>query len=133
MDEKKYELPAVTEWCQNCETEIELRWDVKTMGYQAFCPVCGAVLMLCDECRHSGKDGAFTDNCDWDSDTGRCKRSKPLGMKKYCVWVTSNQHGAVHVEATDPEDAMKQATELYNSRSVDWLEEKLTELDWYEE
>lgn len=49
MTDKKF----VVEYCSECEHENEFRWDVETFGYQAYCPHCGAVLMLCDECRHS--------------------------------------------------------------------------------
>ena len=44
----KYE---VTEWCPHCESEITMTWDVESMGYKAFCPVCGERLMLCDMCQ----------------------------------------------------------------------------------
>lgn len=60
----------VTEWCSNCDSEIEMRWNTDDRGYQAFCPVCGAPLMLCDECRHSDD---FKD-CDWSD--GTCHRMK---------------------------------------------------------
>ena len=60
----------VTEWCANCDSEIEMRWNTDDRGYQAFCPVCGATLMLCDECRHSDD---FKD-CDWSD--GTCHRMK---------------------------------------------------------
>lgn len=40
----------VVEPCPHCESEIEMEWDVKTQGYKATCPVCGNLLMLCDEC-----------------------------------------------------------------------------------
>lgn len=43
----------VTEYCSECETENTMVWDAKTEGYKAYCPHCGAVLMLCDECTHS--------------------------------------------------------------------------------
>ena len=39
----------VVEVCPHCENEIEMRWDTSTMGFRAFCPVCGNRLMLCDE------------------------------------------------------------------------------------
>ena len=60
----------VTEFCPNCESEIEMRWNTDDRGYQAFCPVCCAPLMLCDECRHSDD---FKD-CDWAD--GTCHRMK---------------------------------------------------------
>ena len=54
----------VTEMCPHCENEIDMRWDVGQMGYQAWCPVCGNRLMLCSEC---------ADPCDYDSTTDRCR------------------------------------------------------------
>lgn len=40
----------VVEWCPNCDTEIEMAWDVETLGYKTYCSVCGNRLMLCDAC-----------------------------------------------------------------------------------
>ena len=65
----KYE---VTEWCPHCESEITMTWDVESMGYKAFCPVCGERLMLCDECRHTEEPTP----CDYDSKTDTCHRMK---------------------------------------------------------
>lgn len=62
---------SVTEWCPHCEYENTIEWDVEKHGYKAFCPHCGNVMMLCDECQH-GQDGA--PQCDWDSKTGKCFR-----------------------------------------------------------
>ncbi len=61
----------VTEYCSNCNSEITMQWDTRTMGYKAFCPVCGFRLMLCDECQHRC-DGEFTGDCDYSSDTDSC-------------------------------------------------------------
>lgn len=62
---------VVTETCPHCESEIKMRWNTDTMGFKAFCPVCGQRLMLCDECRHCPNAGP----CDYDSGTDSCKRS----------------------------------------------------------
>lgn len=35
----------VTELCPWCEEEINLEWDIRRLGYQAYCPVCGGRLM----------------------------------------------------------------------------------------
>lgn len=59
---------VVTEYCSECETEVEMRWDTDTMGFMAFCPHCGKRLMLCDECRHAG-----CGPCDYDSKTDTCR------------------------------------------------------------
>lgn len=49
MIKEKYAV----EYCSECEYENEFRWDTGVYGYKAYCPHCGAVLMLCDECIHS--------------------------------------------------------------------------------
>ncbi len=61
----------VIELCQNCDTEVEMVWDVKKYGYKAFCPHCGERLMLCDECQHGDVEDA--DNCDYNSETDSCR------------------------------------------------------------
>ncbi len=67
----------VTEYCPHCESEIEMRWDTDTRGLKAFCPVCGECLMLCNECRHTGKAGG----CNYDSEIGFC-RYNPRALPK---------------------------------------------------
>ena len=49
----------VTEFCPHCETEIEMSWDVRVLGYKAYCPVCGQRLMLCDACQHDLEDDHY--------------------------------------------------------------------------
>ena len=68
---------VVTEQCSNCEREVEIHgWDTERDGYQAFCPYCGEVLMLCDECQHSEQ----RQPCDFDMSTGMCRhRQRPEG------------------------------------------------------
>ena len=63
---------VVTEWCANCETEVEMIWDVDQSGYKAYCPYCGKRLMLCDECQHRN-EGKLTDDCDYNSQTDTCR------------------------------------------------------------
>ena len=63
----------VTELCPHCETEIEMSWDVKVLGYKAYCPHCGKRLMLCDACQHP--DGEYADNCDYCSATDTCRHN----------------------------------------------------------
>ena len=36
----------VTGYCPECDTEVTMQWDVKTLGYKGFCPRCGKRLML---------------------------------------------------------------------------------------
>lgn len=65
------EPKTVTEYCSECESEITLFWDVDRDGYKAYCPYCGAVLMLCDECSH--RTGEYVYDCDYNDDTGACR------------------------------------------------------------
>jgi len=61
---------VVTEWCGNCENEVEIHgWDTDRDGFQAFCPHCGKPLMLCDECNHAPDYRG----CNW-SDCAGCYR-----------------------------------------------------------
>ena len=69
-DERTY---IVTEMCPRCESEIEMRWDTDTMGFKAFCPVCGERLMLCDECRHTEEPSP----CDYGMNGDGCWRNPP--------------------------------------------------------
>ena len=67
MEDRTY---IVIEICPYCENEIQMVWDTDTSGYKAFCPVCGQVMMLCDECMHSEDFRG----CDWREDgCFRCK------------------------------------------------------------
>lgn len=59
----------VTEFCPNCETEIEMRWNTDVLGFKAYCPVCGKRLMLCDACRHTDQPH----ECDYDSFSDTCR------------------------------------------------------------
>ena len=65
----------VAEWCPNCNTEIEMAWDVETLGYKAYCPVCGKRLMLCDARQHT-TDGEYTDDCDYKTVEDTCKYNR---------------------------------------------------------
>ena len=58
---------AVNEVCPHCEIEIKMRWDVKTQGYKAFCPVLGGWIMRYDACRGG---------CEYDGEKGTCKLSR---------------------------------------------------------
>lgn len=77
---------VVTEYCPECETEVTMHWDVRALGYKAFCPHCGKRLMLCSECQ-------FIDDCDYDSETDSCRfnaRRNNVG-KKYRLTLTEKQ------------------------------------------
>ena len=54
----------VVEWCQECDTQITMLWDVKQDGCRACCPHCGAVMMLCDSCQGE---------CDYNYGNDTCK------------------------------------------------------------
>ncbi|MBD5504574.1 MAG: hypothetical protein HDR09_12830 [Lachnospiraceae bacterium] len=54
----------VVEWCQECDTQITMLWDVKKDGCRACCPHCGAVMMLCDSCQGE---------CDYNYGNDTCK------------------------------------------------------------
>ena len=68
------EPPEVTEMCPSCGREVTLLWDTERDGYKAYCPYCGARLMLCSACHDDG----FA--CDYDSETDRC-RWNPAGER----------------------------------------------------
>lgn len=65
------ETDEVTEYCDECEREVTLRWNTKTDGLKAYCPYCGKKLMLCSFC--PGTDPDSHDKCDWNKKTNRCK------------------------------------------------------------
>ncbi len=62
---------TVAEVCPYCGAEVKMAWNIERDGYKAFCPHCGMLLMLCDECSHSDED--VTGRCDYDFDTGVCR------------------------------------------------------------
>lgn len=65
---------TVVEFCPNCETEVEMQWDVKVSGYKAYCPHCGGRLMLCDACLHPD-DEYNVGKCDYCAQTDSCKHN----------------------------------------------------------
>lgn len=68
----------IVECCSLCDTENEIRWDVETEGYEAFCPHCGQPMLICSECMRA--EDNKTNKCDWCK--GRCFRVSE--RKKYC-------------------------------------------------
>ena len=63
--------PAVVhEYCPNCEYDNTIEWDVEKEGYVAYCPHCGAMVMLCDECMHAD------DNPNHDCNAKLCAKRK---------------------------------------------------------
>ena len=77
--EESEERYTVTEMCPHCETEVEMRWDVKQDGFKAYCPYCGERLMLCDACQH--RSGEHCDDCDYDTNTDSCRFNLTLKRK----------------------------------------------------
>lgn len=73
-------MKTVVEYCSECDTENEFRWDVETDGYKAYCPHCGKVLMLCDECVHSDDTPA---KCNVADSIGECVRAIEEIEKKW--------------------------------------------------
>lgn len=65
------------EYCNVCENEIRLHWHINRDGFQAYCPVCGSRLMLCDACTH--RYGDPVSDCDYQlrGKTGTCRFSRP--------------------------------------------------------
>ena len=83
MDTKDMYLYSVTEVCPHCESEITMIWDIKTLGYKAFYPVCGKQMLLCDACIHAEDElNKNSGRCDWhETDSGesccfRCERKE---------------------------------------------------------
>lgn len=72
LDKERGIMEEIWEYCPNCETEIGLLWDLKMLGYKAFCPSCGERLMLCDACQHRSDD-RFLDDCNYSGDSNSCR------------------------------------------------------------
>ena len=54
----------IVDWCDNCNHQVTLLWDVKVDGYKGYCPFCGHGMMMCDSCSGS---------CNYEYGTGICK------------------------------------------------------------
>lgn len=76
LDKAQHETETVTELCPECDREVTLVWNPRKQGFKAFCPHCGARLMLCDECQHR-TGGGCTEDCDYDSNTDTCRFNRP--------------------------------------------------------
>lgn len=57
------------EVCPHCESRIAMQWDTASMGYRAFCPVCGRRIMRCAECLQEGA------RCDYCAETDSCRHN----------------------------------------------------------
>lgn len=76
LDKAQHETETVTELCPECDREVTLVWNPRKQGFKAFCPHCGARLMLCDECQHR-TGGGCTEDCDYDLNTDTCRFNRP--------------------------------------------------------
>lgn len=75
LDKAQHETETVTELCPECDREVTLVWNPRKQGFKAFCPHCGARLMLCSECKY--REGELHDDCDYDPKTDTCRFNKP--------------------------------------------------------
>ena len=73
-------MKTTVEYCSECDTENEFRWDVEIDGYKAYCPHCGKALMLCDGCVHSDDTPA---KCNVADSIGECVRAIEEAEKKW--------------------------------------------------
>ena len=82
--------------------EATIHWDTATMGFKAFCPVCGNPLMLCDECRRSGAP------CDYNGEKNCCRLnpSKPASTEVPSALRVETPLGAIIVRADMDEDGV---------------------------
>ena len=71
LDAAQHETETVTELCPECDREVTLVWNPRKQGFKAFCPHCGARLMLCSECKY--REGRLHDDCDYDPKTDTCR------------------------------------------------------------
>lgn len=61
-------LIAISEVCPCCDRENTfVDWDLEAYGMSAFCPVCGAEMVLCSMCEGT---------CDWDTEHNSCTHKK---------------------------------------------------------
>lgn len=110
----------VVEVCPHCENEIEMRWDTSTMGFRAFCPVCGNRLMLCDERYSLGvyhllypSDGSDLEECPY------CEgRERPL----YCRGYGKKEHEispGVFLTSEELRQAYEKQEHIYDLQDIE--------------
>lgn len=68
----------VVEVCPQCGEENIMQWDFEKYGLNAFCPVCGSQMMLCDECIHRDE---FDSMCAVKFN-GKCKYFDEMSLKR---------------------------------------------------
>ena len=47
---------------------------------------------------------------------------------QFCVYVSAQQYGCVHVEAESEEDAEREAEKLCSRHQISWHEEEITDM-----
>lgn len=60
------ETKEISAFCNHCEEEFVLAWNLKKHGLVVHCPYCGEEIRLCGNCPVSEK-------CDYDAETGCCR------------------------------------------------------------
>lgn len=117
-------MATVTEFCSNCDTEVELVWDVDVDGFKAFCPHCGERLMLCDACLHREDDYACV--CDYDSIHDTCR----FNPNHYVVAVAETYTKLCSIYARSKEEAEKLAHHLNFIGKLDNADVEYTDAEY---
>lgn len=105
---------TVVEVCPQCGAENEMQWDFEQYGLNAFCPVCGSKMLLCDECMHRDEFKSDCANCKYDEDcTKRRYDHLTDGGPAYDVEITEVLKKTVSVNAYSVEVAELEAACRY--------------------
>lgn len=99
---------TVVEVCPICGEENEMQWDFERLGLNAFCPVCGTQMMLCDECFHRDEfDSNSCNKCKYKRDCTDRKLRPASGGPAYDVEITETLSKTVCVNADTTDEAEK--------------------------
>lgn len=126
------ETKEITAFCNHCDEEFVLPWNIKKHGLIVHCPYCGEEIRLCDVC-------PLHEECDYDAETGCChycpngrknenseksfqtfSRKTETGNKVEDVLSSSTQELFKHLKETYPK---------YWKKVVDYAQEYLQEMD----
>lgn len=106
----------VVEVCPQCGEENVMQWDFERLGLNAFCPVCGEPMLLCDECMHREEFDSSCANCPHTKDcTERKYGYVEDGGPAYDVEITETMKKTVCVNAVTTD----QAEEIVSRRYID--------------
>lgn len=106
----------VVEVCPQCGEENVMQWDFERFGLNAFCPVCGTQMLLCDECMHRDEFDSSCANCTHPKDCTERKYSYVTGGgPAYDVEITETMKKTVCVNAVTPD----QAEDIVSKRYID--------------